>query len=77
MAQAKPAPIKVQVRELIPQPEKSGNPSLADPSDPNYDGKFLRKSIMRKTVDYNSSVIRTLEVRSQMQIMSKNLWNKI
>lgn len=28
----------------------------------DFDGKRLRKSVMRKTVDYNSSIVRTLEV---------------
>ena len=28
----------------------------------DFDGKRLRKSVMRKTVDYNSSIIRALEV---------------
>lgn len=27
-----------------------------------FDGKRLRKSVMRKTVDYNSSIIKTIEV---------------
>lgn len=27
-----------------------------------FDGKRLRKSVMRKTVDYNSAIIKTLEV---------------
>lgn len=28
----------------------------------DFDGKRLRKSVMRKTVDYNSSIVRELEV---------------
>lgn len=28
----------------------------------DFDGKRLRKSVMRKTVDYNASIIKTLEV---------------
>lgn len=28
----------------------------------DFDGKRLRKSVMRKTVDYNSSIVRALEV---------------
>jgi hypothetical protein len=28
----------------------------------DFDGKRLRKSVMRKTVDYNASIIRALEV---------------
>lgn len=30
----------------------------------DFDGKRLRKSVMRKTVDYNSSIIKALEVSS-------------
>lgn len=30
----------------------------------DFDGKRLRKSVMRKTVDYNSSIVRALEVIS-------------
>lgn len=30
--------------------------------DSEFDGKRLRKSVMRKTVDYNSAVIKMLEV---------------
>lgn len=30
--------------------------------DPDFDGKKLRKSSMRKTVDYNAAVINALEV---------------
>lgn len=33
------------------------------PPDGEFDGKRLRKSVMRKTVDYNSSVIQMLEAR--------------
>lgn len=29
----------------------------------DFDGKRLRKSVMRKTIDYNSSIVRALEVR--------------
>lgn len=31
-------------------------------SQDDFDGKRLRKSVMRKTVDYNSSIVRALEV---------------
>lgn len=30
--------------------------------DPEFDGKRLRKSAMRKTVDYNSAIIKMIEV---------------
>lgn len=36
----------------------SGMPMTQD----DFDGKRLRKSVMRKTVDYNASIIRALEV---------------
>lgn len=32
-------------------------------SQDDFDGKRLRKSVMRKTVDYNASIVNTLEVR--------------
>lgn len=38
-------------------PGPLGNMTLED-----FDGKRLRKSVMRKTVDYNSSIIKALEV---------------
>lgn len=36
----------------------SGMPMTQD----DFDGKRLRKSVMRKTVDYNAAIIRALEV---------------
>lgn len=30
-----------------------------------FDGKRLRKSVMRKTVDYNAAIIKTLEVKKE------------
>ncbi|XP_017773061.1 PREDICTED: pre-mRNA 3' end processing protein WDR33 isoform X2 [Nicrophorus vespilloides] len=41
-----------------PLPGPLGNMTLED-----FDGKRLRKSVMRKTVDYNSSIIKALENR--------------
>ncbi|VEN62702.1 unnamed protein product [Callosobruchus maculatus] len=41
-----------------PLPGPLGNMTLED-----FDGKRLRKSVMRKTVDYNSSIIKDLENR--------------
>ncbi|ENN76209.1 hypothetical protein YQE_07176, partial [Dendroctonus ponderosae] len=43
---------------MKPLPGPLGNMTLED-----FDGKRLRKSVMRKTVDYNSSVIKELETR--------------
>lgn len=40
-----------------PLPGPLGNMTLED-----FDGKRLRKSVMRKTVDYNSAIIKELEV---------------
>lgn len=34
--------------------------------DPEFDGKRLRKSAMRKTVDYNSAIIKMLEVSCEV-----------
>lgn len=48
-----------------PLPGPLGNMTLED-----FDGKRLRKSVMRKTVDYNSSIIKALEVRRRaMSVM--------
>ena len=38
--------------------QEGGGPSNAT----NFDGKRMRKNVSRKTVDYNSSVVRLLEV---------------
>jgi polyadenylation factor subunit 2 len=35
-----------------------------------FDGKRLRKSVMRKTVDYNSSIIKTLEVNMKIYLFN-------
>ncbi|XP_066157432.1 pre-mRNA 3' end processing protein WDR33 [Euwallacea fornicatus] len=43
---------------MKPLPGPLGNMTLED-----FDGKRLRKSVMRKTVDYNASVIKELETR--------------
>jgi len=43
---------------MKPLPGPLGNMTLED-----FDGKRLRKSVMRKTVDYNSSIIKELENR--------------
>lgn len=40
----------------------SFNRQNAAMSQDDFDGKRLRKSVMRKTVDYNSSIVRALEV---------------
>lgn len=36
-------------------------------SQDDFDGKRLRKSVMRKTVDYNSSIVNALEVCARVQ----------
>lgn len=38
----------------------------------DFDGKRLRKSVMRKTVDYNSSIIKALEVTYLLMIDAEN-----
>lgn len=43
-----------------------GNMTLED-----FDGKRLRKSVMRKTVDYNSAIIKELEVGIKAPILLK------
>lgn len=42
----------------------SGMPMTQD----DFDGKRLRKSVMRKTVDYNAAIIRALEVSEMMML---------
>lgn len=34
----------------------------------DFDGKRLRKSVMRKTVDYNASIIKALEVSFDLEL---------
>ena len=46
-----------------PLPGPLGNMTLED-----FDGKRLRKSVMRKTVDYNSAIIKELEVSEHLNI---------
>lgn len=41
-------------------------------SQDDFDGKRLRKSVMRKTVDYNSAIVRALEVCVTMVLLIKN-----
>ena len=43
-----------------PKVISGGQDALQD----EFDGKRLRKSVMRKTVDYNSAIIKSLEVIS-------------
>lgn len=45
----------------IGQPNSFGQPS-AMPGDVGFDGKMLRKAMARKTIDYNPSAVRYLEV---------------
>jgi len=42
----------------VPKVVTGGQDTLQD----EFDGKRLRKSVMRKTVDYNSAIIKSLEV---------------
>lgn len=40
----------------------------------DFDGKRLRKSVMRKTVDYNASIIRSLQVKYDYYFIHQNLY---
>lgn len=37
-----------------------------------FDGKRMRKAVMRKTVDYNSSVVKQIEVRYLTPVLCSN-----
>lgn len=50
-------PFRPFMNMMKPLPGPLGNMTLED-----FDGKRLRKSVMRKTVDYNSAIIKDLEV---------------
>lgn len=78
------------VRFMNPEPQTSAPPSTSHvyhfrpgqkPSfqagDPDFDGRKLRRTTMRKTVDYNSSIIRELEVKNKrrMQFIREN-WKR-
>lgn len=39
-----------------------GMPNMINTAEMGFDGKMLRKSVARKTVDYNPSVVKYLEV---------------
>lgn len=51
------APEHLQNKNINRQVSANAAPGLT------YDGKRMRKAVQRRTVDYNSSVIRLLEVR--------------
>lgn len=36
----------------------------------DFDGKRLRKSVMRKTVDYNAAIIRSLQVNITLKCVT-------
>lgn len=65
-----PPPGAIQTRVQAPQRPQFFQPFRAYRQggsgpvifDPEFDGKRLRKSAMRKTVDYNASIIKMLEV---------------
>lgn len=52
-----------------PLPGPLGNMTLED-----FDGKRLRKSVMRKTVDYNSSIIKALQVIADYNSFIVNIY---
>ena len=56
-----------QLRMPIPPPALPvlGQPPPL-PGDAGFDGKMLRKAMARKTVDYNPSALKYLEVRDRL-----------
>jgi hypothetical protein len=53
----------------MPQP----TPISATPGEVGFDGKMLRKAMARKTVDYNASTIRSLEVKCFFYFIKINI----
>lgn len=53
-----------QPYRLYPRPPPPGGGGSGGGTDANmeYDGRRLRKSLVRKTVDYNAAVIKSLQV---------------
>lgn len=49
------------------QPPGFGQPQML-PGDVGFDGKMLRKAMARKTIDYNTSAVRYLEVSNIKRI---------
>ena len=52
---------------------RGGGPMSQD----DFDGKRLRKSVMRKTVDYNASIIKALEVSGRLACSICKRWQII
>lgn len=44
-----------------PRPARSGK-ATSDQNNPDFDARQLRKSLVRKTVDYNAAIIKSLQV---------------
>ena len=59
-------PINYQPQQNVAQPQQNPADPNKDPSQAGqvvmFDGKRMRKAVHRKTVDYNSAVIKYLEV---------------
>ena len=55
-------PVMPDARTLQPAP---GEAASSDPTNSLFDGKRMRKAVIRKTVDYNSAVVRYIEVGLQ------------
>jgi hypothetical protein len=81
---ANPPPINRILSYQHPQPPKQPNyfkphynnfrgPGGIPMTQDDFDGKRLRKSVMRKTVDYNASIIKALEVK--FILFSSFQWN--
>lgn len=57
-----------------PQLRMPPPPPQVGPGEVGFDGKMLRKATARKTVDYNSSVIRYLEVMIAKNFQIKEIY---
>lgn len=52
-------PMPLQLKYAFRPGQKPSFPAVGDP---DFDGRRLRRTTMRKTVDYNAAIIRELEV---------------
>ncbi len=58
-------PMPLQLKYAFRPGQKPSFPAVGDP---DFDGRRLRRTTMRKTVDYNSAIIKELEVIMQPRI---------
>ena len=61
--QMPPTPPQHMLHQQQQQMQQSGGGGMMQPGDVGFDGKMLRKAMARKTVDFNPSAARYLEVR--------------